>query len=397
MTTAQKLAIRQNEIRIRSAALGEIETQTDETKSEIKALRDEYVSIETRMAALTLSEDAPIDTRHAEGNEGNELRGVIERANLGLIFDAAIEHRATEGPERELQSHFGLGDNAIPLALLERRAAGVTPAPTNVGQNQAEIIPAVFPMSCAAFLNVDMPVVATGEAIFPVLSTSADAGTPAESALQSETAGGFSADVLSPGRIQSSFFYSREDRARFAGMSEALRMNLSEALSDKLDQQIINGSNGLLNGSNLSNHTVSAVTTYANYRDLLAYGRVDGTYAGSVSDLKILMGSGTYAHAAKAFRSDNAGDRAALEDLMQVTGGVKVSAHVPAVASNKQNSVVRLGSRRDMVSPVWEGVQLIPDEITKAANGQIVVTAVMLYAVKIIRAAGFWKQQTQHA
>ena len=84
----------------------------------------------------------------------------------------------------------------------------------------------------------------------------------------------------------------------------------------------------------------------------------------------------------------------------QAAGGVRVrvSAHVPAVSNaNKQNAVVRLGMRRDMVAPVWEGVTLIPDEITKAANGQIVVTAVMLHAVKILRAGGFWKQETQHA
>ena len=56
-----------------------------------------------------------------------------------------------------------------------------------------------------------------------------------------------------PSRIQASFFYSREDRARFAGMDSALRMNLSEALSDKLDQQILNGANGLLEGTNIPN------------------------------------------------------------------------------------------------------------------------------------------------
>ena len=100
------------------------------------------------------------------------------------------------------------------------------------------------------------------------------------------------------------------------------------------------------------------------------------------------MGAATFGHAAAAFRSDNAGDRAALEDLMAVTGGVRVSAHVPAVASNKQNAVIRLGMRRDMTAPVWEGVTLIPDEITKDGSGQIVVTAVMLYSVKILRAAG---------
>ena len=49
-----------------------------------------------------------------------------------------------------------------------------------------------------------------------------------------------------------------------------------------------------------------------------------------------------------------------------LTAGVRVSAHVPAVASNKQNNVIRLGMRRDMVAPIWEGITLLPDEITKA-------------------------------
>ena len=180
-------------------------------------------------------------------------------------------------------------------------------------------------------------------------------------------------------------------------MDEALRMNLSDALSDALDEQILTGTEGLLTGTKLPNHNTAAVTSYANYRSELAYGRVDGTYAAAGGDIRIVMGAETYGHAAGVFRSTNAGDRAALEDLMAVTAGVKVSAHVPGVANNKQNAVVRLGTRRDMVAPIWEGVTLIPDEITKAGTGQIVVTAVMLHAVRILRADGFWKQQTQHA
>ena len=83
--------------------------------------------------------------------------------------------------------------------------------------------------------------------------------------------------------------------------------------------------------------------------------------------------------------------------LMGATAGVRVSAHVPAVAANKQNALIRLGSTRDMVAPVWEGITLIPDEITLAKSGRIIVTALMLHAVKIIRSAGFYKQQSQHA
>ena len=125
---------------------------------------------------------------------------------------------------------------------------------------------------------------------------------------------------------------------------------------------------------------------------------VDGRYAQTVGDIRIVVGSGTYAHAASVFRSDNAGDRAALEDLMGVTAGVRVSAHVTAVSgTHKQNALVRLGMARDMVSPIWQGVEFIPDSVTKAASGQVVLTGILLHAVKILRTAGFYKQQTQHA
>ena len=106
-------------------------------------------------------------------------------------------------------------------------------------------------------------------------------------------------------------------------------MNLSDALGDALDKEILVGTNGLLTGTVLSNHNVTAATTYANYRALVRLRSGGWCLCRGVGDIKIVMGSDTYAHASGVFRSDNAGDRAALEDLMGVTGGVKVSAHVP--------------------------------------------------------------------
>ena len=63
----------------------------------------------------------------------------------------------------------------------------------------------------------------------------------------------------------------------------------------------------------------------------------------------------------------------------------------------KQNALVRRGMRQDMVAPVWGAVTLIPDEVTKAGSGQIVLTAVLLYAVKLLRSGGFYKQETNHS
>ena len=279
--------------------------------------------------------------------------------------------RATDGQDCRAANRAETGGQSDPPGPVcsKLARAGVTNAPANVGQNQAEIIPAVFPQSCAAFLGVDTPTVATGEAVYPVLTTGADVGLPAEHAAQAETAGAFTAEVLSPSRLQAAFFYSREDRARFMGMDSALRMNLSEALADKFDQQILAGTGGLFTGTILANNNVSAITAFGDYMSNFGFGRVDGKYASGLADIKMVMGAGTFGHAGTRYANTNKGDLSAIEKLAMITGGVKVSAHVPAVASSKQNAVIRLGMRRDMVAPIWEGVTLIVDEVTKGRQG----------------------------
>ena len=76
-------------------------------------------------------------------------------------------------------------------------------------------------------------------------------------------------------------------------MSEALRENLSMALGDKLDEEIVNGDDGLLEGTNLANHNVSAATSYAHFLTQFGFGQVDGRYAGSISEVRSVMGSGS--------------------------------------------------------------------------------------------------------
>ena len=131
-----------------------------------------------------------------------------------LVFDL-LNGRATSGAMAEFQKEFRLADNEISIRLLadtehanpehglETRA--VTPAASNVGQNQQAIVPYVFPQSVAAYLGIDMPTVGVGEAVYPVLTSELSVHTPAENAAAAETTGAFSADVLSPSRLQASF------------------------------------------------------------------------------------------------------------------------------------------------------------------------------------------------
>ena len=408
MTKRQKLERRQREIKKRLNAINALEGDalTDEIRAESRTLVAELNTVDDDLDVAIAVDEADETRAAAEFGDGDAetraRRALESRADIADVFTAAVQHRATAGATAELQQLLRLPPNAVPTALfaggggrpVETRA--VTPAPANVAGAQQPIVAGVFPQSVAAFLGIDMPTVPAGEAIFPVLATNAAVGAPAENAEQDETTGSFSAAMLAPGRLQASFFFSREDIARFPGMQESLRTNLGDALADALDDQIISGANGLLTGANLAANAAAARTTFATYRSGLAFGRIDGTYAATAADLRIVAGAATYADMAGQYRANSADD-SALDSLMRVTGGVRVSAHVPAVNANKQNAVVRRGMRRDMVAPIWEGVTLIPDEVTKAKTGQIVITAVMLHSVKILRAGGFAKIETQHA
>ena len=396
MTDRGKLELRQSAIRGRLSELG-TESASEDAKTEIDGLAVEYSSNEARLRAFMVAGDEPVETTTST-KERDGRAELYAKASVGdLVYNLVNGRSGVQGGAMaELQQEHGLADNEIHIRQLAPLTYAVTPAPADTQETQQPIIPYVFPQSCAAFLGVDMPTVGVGEAVFPVLTKELDVRTPAENADADETTGAFSADVLSPSRIQASFFYSREDRARFAGMDESLRENLSDGLSDGLDAAIIAGTNGLLTGTNLPNNNVSATTTYALYRSQLAYARIDGRYASMTSDVRVVMGSDTYAHAASVYRGNN-DNQDALQSLMGALGGVKVSAHVPDASGNKQNAIVRLGMRRDMVAPVWENVALVPDEVTLIKKGQIQITAIMLHAVKILRADGWYKQQTQHA
>ena len=368
MTALQSLEIRASEIRGRLSEIGGQDELSDETRSELEKLRREYSDNEAKQRALKIAGDAPATPIETRSGEGREFRSLVNGANAGEIFDAAINHNPITGATRELQQHYGLDGNSIPLALLVRswptddelETRAVTAAPGQVGKNLSSIIPWVFPQSAAAFLGVDMPSVGVGENVYAVLTKELDVRTPAENADAAETTGTFSAAVLVPSRIQAAFSYSREDRARFAGMDGALRENLSMGLSDGLDDQVLTGTNGLFTGTNLANHAAAAATTYDNYIGHLAFGRVDGRYANTTGDLKVLMGASVYNDAGQTYRNTSV-DRTALDRLMELVSGVRVSAHVPAPSNaHKQNAVVRRGNNRDMVAPVWEGITLIP-------------------------------------
>ena len=348
---------------------GEIETEESGLQAKLRSLNSAFIS-----AALLEERSAQEQTiEHADGDAaGRELRGMLERANAGAIFDSALSQRVPGGVESELQTHFGLPSNSVPTALLEQRAT-VT-APTSA-QNQQAAVPSAFPSSVATFMAIERPTVAVGMASYPVVTTpTAGPDSVAKAADAVDTDSVITASNLTPRRVQVSFVYAREDAATFRNLDSLLRSTLRDAVADGLDKMALNLTDAGLLEAGTDPTALTGAETYARY-EAVPYALVDGRYASSTSELYFLVGARTYTQMASLYRTGSS-EQSALDLFEEITGGVRVSANVEA--ATLQQSVVRRGSGRGCIQPVWPGVEILADPFTKSIQGEVRLTALAL-------------------
>ena len=394
-------ALKLSECREKLNDLNAVAEPTDAQRTEERELIASMKSTEVEYrAALTdeANEHATVTGDPAEV----EYREILGRSNVGNILGAYVERRQTDGAEAEIQQARGLASNQIPIDLLrlpQLETRAVTTAPTNVGTQEQPVIMPVFSRGIGAFIGADRPTVDAGLVAYPILDQRPTVGGPhTDSTEVAETTGSFSSDLLTPGRIQASYYYRRVDAARFPSIDMALRQALNGGLEEQLDFELIAGASGLFAGTNLSANAAGAtVTSFAEYLSLFGHARVDGRMAASLADVRTVTGSATFAHMGGSYRSNNA-DYSVIDAFDSKTGGVRVSAHVPAVTSHKQTALIRLGSHdRAVIQVLWDGITLVPDEITKVKTGEVAITAILLTATKILRSDSFRKQETRHA
>ena len=410
MTKIQKIQLRQSEVRQKLNELLGVEDRTAEQSTEMETLTGDAQRLEVEYRAAVVAEppadsttETGTETGDAETRERAEIRS---RASLASYLDAAIRGRSVDGAEAELAASCDCA-GSVPLAMFESRertpeTRDVTPAPSTVGTTLSTITPAIFQRSAAAWLGIEMPSVGSGDAGYPILNTSLTGGPKAKSAAADETVGAFTVKTAQPRRITGSFRFTREDAARLDGMESALRENLSSVLSDAADDQAVNGSgtaDGTLNGliAILADPAApaAAAETFGRYVSAML-SHVDGTHAVDRTGVRALVGAATYRQMGGAFRSAET-DLAALDYLAERFGGVRLSNRIPAAASNVQQAIIRRSNPagdRVAVMPVWEGLQLIRDEVTGAKKGEIVVTGLMLVGDVIVLRPGAFIQDS---
>ena len=407
MKKSVQLAIRASEIRSEINGLEPGDATLEKHRELLGSLNT--VEAEYRTALTTEAEaEAGAPDVHGLTAEEREFRQLETKAELRQAFRAVMNGDPLTGAEKELQEHRGLSGHNIPWDMIgprpaprtEDRADAVSAAPADSHLQQHPILGRVFARSATATLGVAMPMVPTGEQNYPVVTTSDQAVILAKDAAEGDTAdAGITAHTIEPKRLQRSYLFRREDQAVLGGLEEALRADLSMAVSDLLDAQVLAGDGttgaqfgGFLataaNGGLTDRSDTPARATFALAAAEAARG-IDGKFSGGLSECAVVIGDDTARDLASKFQTNDSDS--ALAYMGRTTMKTMASANIPAVAARFQEGIIaRLGAAgANAICPAWDGMFMIRDEISGRKSGQISLTVGMLAGFDILRAAGF--------
>ena len=115
-------------------------------------------------------------------------------------------------------------------------------------------------------------------------------------------------------------------------------------------------------------------------------GAVEGKYAPSEDNIRMLVNPATYKATVNLVLGTNSGRL--LRDVLPM-GRYMASANMPAEASNVSTALLYLAPRRAFYQPIWQGLTLIRDPYSKAAEGQIALTAHVLANSKMADSAAY--------
>ena len=403
MLASQKIELRLVEIRAAIAAHLE-----DGDDAELEKLNVEYRAADVRRAACLITESADADAARAAGDLDagqRELDAIGANLQFRNYVQAAVELRSADGAEAEWNRANGLGARQFPLQMLAPARVQMRQNTDTDGQvNQGRWIDRLFSEASAMRLGITFENVAPGSAAYHTTTAGSVPGQRSRQQKAADSAWTVGVKTLEPKRNSVSLKYTIEDAARLPGLSDAVRRDMGMALVDAVDQAIFIGDSGATTGTddivglntypNLTEETITQANKVKGSETLAAFvGMVDGLHAQDLADLNVIMSVGMWRLAANTV-INSAADNQTLGQFLMASGlSYSSRANIDtATASGDYGAFV--GRARGIegagVAAVWGGSgQMIVDEVTRAGEGEVVLTMHHLWAYDLPRHQNF--------
>ena len=402
MKPIDTLRLRAIEVRARLAELATAEV-TDETRGELDTLKTEYADNERRQAALIISGDTPEPMENQHDAEGHEFRQLLESSDFSRYVAAAMSGTGvSDGAEKELNDHLGIAHNYFPLRML----AGVEQRAIIAGEameSQGTWLDRVFHGTAAERVGVSFRPVPPGVAAYPVTTAG---GSPLQRGrTEAQAASTYTVAVteIKPARRAVHGVYSIEDDMRLPGLSEAIERDMRMAMTESVDRAVFQSDTGAnenvadITGMRTSGDITEFTVTQAEkvsglevLKKFLVY--VDGSYASSMADVRIVTSVGTNVLFYGTIHAATVDNETVAQFLMRsgmnwtVRGGIDTN-----TANGDFGAYVGLnrGIEGAGIAAVWEQAQLIRDPYSGADKGEVELTLNYLWQLAFPRGDNF--------
>ena len=425
MTPLQRITLRLSEVRQRLNEIAGLEGDqfTDEVRNEATALQTEFAGLEVRHRSALIAEGETEAQRRGEFDQGDaearERSRLIRETRLADYLGPASSGSGIAGRAVELNASLDApvagrsGGVAIPWELFgtpeardtrqdaEHRAFTST-SNYDGGVLQRPILQRLFGYGIADVLGVRMDAVPAGRSEWPLIRTGVSpAQKPEGTAADAPVEAGIVGQTLKPKRLTGAYEYTHEAMASVPDLEQALRRDLADAVTSKMNSQILLG-NETSNAEDVDGFLtkLTAPTAPTAEADFEAYASsfasgVDGIHASSEGEVTAVVGTASYRHAASKYQSGSG--EAASEAMTRRGGGLMASNYVPAPASDIQNgNIFHLAGpngggamRGDSIAAIWPTLEVIRDIYSKASQGVVLTWVTLWDAETAFRAAAY--------
>ena len=393
MLASQRLQLEISELRNRINAMA---NSDDYEVDVLEKMNGEYRRAEVRFQSALIEENEE-EERAPDGDvDGQtlEIRELRHNVQTAAYVTAALLQEPLTGREKELNEALelrGAGHIEMPWAALlsdndrlQLRAATEAPDTSDVLTNR--ILGRVFASGALQYLGVHFPTVPAGASNYPVLSAGVAPATADKEGAANQTAAILTPNVLKPQRLTAEYLVAVEDLYILRDMEDGLRTDLAGAMTEAMDKEGISGDGsdpditGILSALTVPTTPTAEATfsTYASARN----AQVDGRYAQNQDDVRLLLGSSTFAHAASLYQQGSG------VSAISAMGNPRVSPHIPDPSSNIQHAIASRSMGR-CVAPLWPSISLVRDNVTLASKGQIKLVAIALWSFKLLDTGGY--------
>jgi len=410
MLQSTRIQKRQSEIRQSLAELAAKDSPSDDETRSMNELDQEYRSNETRYRAALVAEDEERSSagKELETRDAAEFDRLIERFELRQAALYLDEGRALDGATaevvQELRSQGGYRGVPIPWAALEQRAGETVASGTPNPRSTRPIIDRLFPASVAARMGGSMIAIQSGEAEYPVTTSSITAGWAATETgdVAGPTAYATTDRPLTPDHTLGIRAKLTRKSMKQSGqaLEQAVRRDLNGAIAAELDRAVFQGSDssgqpaGIIadaSGYGIAETAIDAAATWSAFRAAVVRF-MTANAANSPDAVRLLIRPEIWDSLDDTLISGTAVSEWDRLVRSIPAANVAISPNAlaaPAGSPPESNALLttNAGGVPAFFVATWGAVDLIRDPYSDAASGAVRLTALATMDVTVARPA----------